>query len=197
MRARQLVVSSANQPGGRLELLVAAPDAGPERIADRVPGPARLRGVGQDVGPRGHAPVRPSFLLEVCEGEPERDGCVEFRPLKVLVLRREARLDGHERGHRDDGHQHDGHHHERQHEAEARAPWQHDFPRHIHPRRMKGVATPSRRESLAAPWSGAVADYLPSGGAFRLTPGVFLGPGGRSTMSRIATRPEDPTGSNR
>ena len=25
---------------------------------------------------------------------------------------------------------------------------------------MKGVATPSRRESLAAPWSGAVADYL-------------------------------------
>ena len=45
--------------------------------------------------------------------------------------------------------------------------------------------------------NGAVADYFPSGGAFRLTPGVFLGPGGRSTMSRTATRPEAPRGSNR
>lgn len=115
-------MSSADEPRRRLELLVAAPDAGPERIANRIPGPARLRGVGQDIRAGGHAPVGAGFLLQVREGEAERDGRIEFRPLEVLVLRREARLDGHERGHRDDREQHDRHHHERQHEAEAGAP---------------------------------------------------------------------------
>ena len=77
MAARNLVMASADQPGWRLELEVAAPDACPKRVAQGLPGPAGLRRVRDDVGAGGDASIGPGFLLEMSQRQAEGHDRIE------------------------------------------------------------------------------------------------------------------------
>ena len=119
LRVGRAVVPTADEPSGWLGGAIAPPDAGPQRVADRLPIPTWLVAVGAEVRLRGHASVGAGFLLEVGERQAERDERMQFALGPVLGGFRELGFNAQERRKNDDDHDHHRHDGEGKDEAEA------------------------------------------------------------------------------
>ena len=113
------VMATTDEPSGGLGGLIAAPDAGPKWVADGLPIPTRLVAVGPEVGAGGHAAIGACFLLEVGEGQAERDERMQLALRSVLGGLSQLGLNAQECCKNDDHHHHHRHDGKGENEAEA------------------------------------------------------------------------------